>query len=99
MIARRISDGAVVDPHGGARDIEAGRIDIVSPKTFVEDPLRLLRAAQFAARFGYELSDGAREGMIAAASLVRTVSPERVCDELLKLFGSPRRPSVGIAAF
>jgi tRNA nucleotidyltransferase (CCA-adding enzyme) len=96
MIARRIGDGAIVDPFGGVRDIEARVIDIVSPQTFLEDPLRLLRAAQFAARFGYELSEGARSGMLAAAGLVRTVSPERVCEELLKLFGTAGRPSVGI---
>ncbi len=96
MIARRISDDEIIDPFGGVADIAARRIDIVSPKTFVEDPLRLLRAAQFAARFGFELSDGARAGMSAAAGLVRTVSPERVCEELLKLFGTPGRPSVGI---
>jgi putative nucleotidyltransferase with HDIG domain len=96
MIARRISDDKIIDPFGGVADIAARRIDIVSPKTFVEDPLRLLRAAQFAARFGFELSEDARAGMIAAAGLVRTVSPERVCEELLKLFGTAGRPSVGI---
>lgn len=96
MIARRISDDAIVDPFGGVADIEARRIDIVAPQTFVEDPLRLLRAAQFAARFDYELSAGARSAMTAAAKLVRTVSPERVCDELLKLFGTAGRPSVGL---
>jgi tRNA nucleotidyltransferase (CCA-adding enzyme) len=96
MIARRISDDEIIDPFGGVADIAARRIDILSPKTFVEDPLRLLRAAQFAARFGFELSEDARAGMIAAAGLVCTVSPERVCEELLKLFGTPSRPSVGI---
>jgi tRNA nucleotidyltransferase (CCA-adding enzyme) len=96
MIARRIGDDAIVDPFGGVADIQARRIDIVSPQTFVEDPLRLLRAAQFAARFGYDLSDGARAGMIAAAGLVGTVSPERVCEELLKLFATTGKPSVGI---
>ena len=34
--------------------------------------------------------------MTAAASLVGTVSPERVCDELLKLFGTAGRPSIGL---
>jgi putative nucleotidyltransferase with HDIG domain len=96
MIARRIGDDAIIDPFGGVADIQARRIDIVSPQTFVEDPLRLLRAAQFAARFGFELSDSAREGMNAAAGLVSTVSPERVCEELLKLFGTAGKPSVGI---
>jgi putative nucleotidyltransferase with HDIG domain len=96
MIARRIGDDLIVDPNGGVADIAARRIDIVSPRTFVEDPLRLLRAAQFAARFGYELTAGAREAMTAAAGLARTVSPERVCDELMKLFGAAHRPSLGV---
>jgi putative nucleotidyltransferase with HDIG domain len=96
MIARRISDDKIIDPFGGVADIAARRIDIVSPQTFIEDPLRLLRAAQFAARFGFELSDGARAGMTAAAGLAGTISAERVCEELLKLFGTTGRPSVGI---
>ena len=96
MIARRIADGQIVDPFGGVRDIEAHRIDIVSPQTFVEDPLRVLRAAQFAARFRFELSAAARDGMVAAAGLVRTVSAERVGDELTKLFGLAVRPSIGV---
>jgi putative nucleotidyltransferase with HDIG domain len=96
MIARRIGDDAIVDPFGGVADIGARRIDIVSPETFVEDPLRLLRAAQFAARFGFEPSPRARDAMTAAAGLTRTISPERVYDELLKLFGAVQRPSVGV---
>jgi tRNA nucleotidyltransferase (CCA-adding enzyme) len=96
MIARRIGDDAIVDPFGGVADIEARRIDIVSPQTFVEDPLRMLRAAQFAARFDYVLSADARAGMVAAADLVASVSPERVSDELTKLFGMSLRPSIGV---
>src|ERR1700679_33695 len=55
-----------------------------------------MRAAQFSARFGFEFSDGARAGVTASAGLVRSVSPERVCEELLKLFGTAGRPSIGI---
>jgi tRNA nucleotidyltransferase (CCA-adding enzyme) len=96
MVARRIADDEIVDPFGGVADIAERRIDIVSPQTFIEDPLRLLRAAQFAARFSYELSDAARAGMTAAAPLVGSVSPERVYEELLKLFGTSGKPSIGI---
>ena len=64
--------------------------------TFEEDPLRMLRAAQFAARFAYDVGPQARAAMIAAAPLVRTVSPERVCDELTKLFAKAARPSIGL---
>jgi tRNA nucleotidyltransferase (CCA-adding enzyme) len=43
-------DGTLVDPHGGLRDLEARVLRHVSP-AFVEDPLRVLRVARFAARF------------------------------------------------
>ena len=96
MIARSLPDGALVDPFGGERDIEARRIDILTPETFEEDPLRMLRAAQFAARFGYTPSPETAAAMRASAPLVETVSPERIYDELQKLFARAPRPSVGI---
>jgi tRNA nucleotidyltransferase (CCA-adding enzyme) len=43
-------DGAIVDPHGGQRDLQARLLRHVSP-AFVEDPVRILRIARFAARF------------------------------------------------
>ncbi len=96
MIARRIDDGHIVDPFGGVADIAAGRIEIIAPAAFVEDPLRMLRAAQFAARFGFDLGPLATEAMRGSARLVRTVSAERVADELTKLFRKAATPSVGI---
>ncbi|HVS46647.1 MAG TPA: polynucleotide adenylyltransferase, partial [Verrucomicrobiae bacterium] len=48
MIARALPGGELVDPHGGWEDIRARRISILTPQTFEEDPLRVLRAAQFA---------------------------------------------------
>jgi len=96
MIARALPGGELVDPFGGEADIRNRRIDIVTPLTFEEDPLRLLRAAQFAARFDYTLTGLAKSAMSEAAALVSTVSPERVHDELLKLFASAPKPSVGL---
>lgn len=96
MIARAIPSGELVDPHGGAADIRARRIDILTPRTFEEDPLRMLRAAQFAARFGYALTQQTRAAMIDAAPLVQTVSAERVAEEFTKLLVQAPKPSVGI---
>ena len=96
MIARALPEGRLVDPYGGERDIAARRIDILTPETFTEDPLRMLRAAQFAARFRYSLSEATLNAMLASAELVSTVSPERIYDELQKLFARAERPSVGI---
>jgi tRNA nucleotidyltransferase (CCA-adding enzyme) len=95
MIARRLADDAIVDPHGGVEDIRYGRIDIVSESAFADDPLRMLRAAQFAARFRYELTERTAGAMRAAAALVTTVSAERIGEEFTKLF-SAEAPSSGI---
>jgi tRNA nucleotidyltransferase (CCA-adding enzyme) len=95
MIARRLADDVIVDPHGGVADIRAGRIDIVREATFEEDPLRLLRAAQFAARFGYTPTERTAAAMRASAALVTTVSAERIGEEIAKLLTAPA-PSVGL---
>src|SRR6202011_5734774 len=95
MIARRLADDEIADPYGGIDDIRFGRIDIVEESAFEEDPLRMLRAAQFAARFGYALTERAGAAIRAAAALVASVSAERVGEELAKLFSAPA-PSVGI---
>ncbi|HEU5479312.1 MAG TPA: hypothetical protein VFU90_05735, partial [Candidatus Tumulicola sp.] len=50
MLARALPGGALIDPYGGEADIRARRIDVLRPEAFEEDPLRMLRAAQFAAR-------------------------------------------------
>ena len=95
MIARRLDDDAIVDPYGGIEDIRRGRIDIVDDRAFEEDPLRTLRAAQFAARFVYEVTERAKTAMQQASSLIVTVSAERIGDEFAKLM-SAKTPSIGL---
>ncbi len=95
-IARALPGGSLVDPFGGAADIAARRIDIIAPAAFLEDPLRMLRAAQFAARFDFSVSEATRQAMRKAASLAATVSGERVMDELRKLLVLSESPSVGL---
>ena len=97
MLARAFPEGEIVDPYGGEADIRAGRIDMLRPEAFVEDPLRMLRACQFAARFEYEISPATMDAMRGAAPLAASVSPERVRDELVKLLGA-KRPSIGFEA-
>jgi putative nucleotidyltransferase with HDIG domain len=96
MVARALPSGELFDPYDGEADIRAHRIDILTPRAFEEDPLRMLRAAQFAARFEYEPTPATRAAMTAASALVTTVSPERVADELTKLFVRAERPSIGL---
>jgi tRNA nucleotidyltransferase (CCA-adding enzyme) len=51
----RGADGTLVDPHGGAADLKAGVLRHVS-ESFAEDPVRILRVARFAARFGFAVA-------------------------------------------
>src|SRR5271156_6232670 len=94
MLARALPDGALVDPYGGADDIRDRRIDLLRPEALEEDPLRMLRACQFAARFAFRVTEATMAAMRSAAPLVTTVSPERVRDELVKLLGAAV-PSAG----
>ncbi len=96
MLARGLPAGAIVDPYGGRADIRAHRIDVVKAQAFQEDPLRMLRAAQFAARFDYSVTAAVQDAMRAAAPLVRSVSAERVRDEFLKLLTKAGKPSIGL---
>jgi len=96
MMARRLPDGDVVDPYDGAADIRAKRIDVLRIEAFEEDPLRMLRACQFGARFEFSISERTLKAMRAAAPLVQTVSAERVRDEIAKFLVAAPRPSRGI---
>ncbi|HEX7957853.1 MAG TPA: HDIG domain-containing protein, partial [Pyrinomonadaceae bacterium] len=85
--------GEIIDPFGGREDMAAKLLRAVSPETFVEDSLRVLRAAQFAARFGFDVEP-------ATAELCRTIDltdlpAERVWGELEKILLAAPRPSVG----
>jgi tRNA nucleotidyltransferase (CCA-adding enzyme) len=86
--------GHLVDPFGGARDIEARVLRHVGP-AFVEDPLRVLRAARFLARFaplGFTLAPetAALMGEMAASGELAELTPERVWQELARALASPR---------
>ena len=84
--------GEVLDYFGGRADLQAGVIRHVDPVTFREDPLRVLRAAQFAARFGFSVAE---ETEALAASLDLTgLAPERVLAEVNKALMKSPRPSV-----
>jgi tRNA nucleotidyltransferase (CCA-adding enzyme) len=82
-----------VDPFGGRRDIAAGMLRMVDPRTFAEDSLRVLRAIQFAARFGFTLDPETRE--VCRRIPLDDLPPERIWGEIEKLLLQAPRPSVG----
>src|SRR5437773_1099766 len=81
----RGEDGALVDPFGGARDLREGVLRHVGP-AFAEDPLRVLRVARFAARFGFAVAPETEALMrsIVARGELATLSRERVWQELAR---------------
>ena len=84
--------GEIVDYFGGAADLQAGVLRHVEETTFAEDPLRVFRAAQFAARFGFSVAE---ETMTLCSRLdVSRLPGERVFAELQKVLLQAQKPSV-----
>jgi len=77
----------LIDPHGGLADLEHGVLRVLHDRSFVDDPTRALRAARYAARYGFEL-EPETERLLREADLA-TVSSDRVDAELRKLAAEP----------
>lgn len=83
-----------LDPFGGLQDLADRLLREVDPRTFEEDPLRALRAVQFAARFGFTLAPSL--AALCRAAPLGELPVERVRGELDKLLLKAPRPSVGL---
>ena len=80
-----LADGHLLDPFGGYEDLQQRRLRQVSIVAFPEDPLRMLRGIQLAARFALQIEPATRESMRTHAAAITTVAPERIAEELRKL--------------
>jgi tRNA nucleotidyltransferase (CCA-adding enzyme) len=86
--------GEVVDPFDGQADIKNRILRVVATDTFVEDSLRVLRAAQLAARFDLKIDD---ETLALCRSIDLTdLPPERIWGEIEKLLLGAQQPSKGL---
>lgn len=91
-LMQNVLTGEVIDHFGGIDDIKQGVIRHINSQTFVEDPLRVLRAAQFAARFEYEIAD---ETISLCRSMdLSHLSSERIMGEIAKALLMSDRPSI-----
>lgn len=86
--------GELVDPFDGKGDIKRKLLRMVSPKTFAEDSLRVLRAAQFAARFEFGIEKETAD--LCKAINVTDLPKERIWGEIEKLLLRATRPSIGL---
>ncbi|NOT47575.1 MAG: HD domain-containing protein [Acidobacteria bacterium] len=86
--------GEIVDPFNGRGDIEKKILRHVSSETFAEDSLRVLRAAQFAARFDFDIAPETVE--LCKTIDVTDLPKERIWGELEKLLLKAEKPSIGL---
>ena len=84
--------GEIIDHFGGIQDIKNGVIRHVSDDTFVQDPLRVLRAARFASRFGFDIAPETME--LCRNIKLDGLAFERVYEELKKALMKSERPSL-----
>ena len=94
-MAREIPSGKIIDLYGGRADIAKKLIRIVFPEAIAEDPLRILRGAQFAARLGFEIEAATLESMRQNVQSIESVAPERIAEEINKMLLKADKPSIG----
>ena len=84
-IARRLETGDLVDPFNGQQDLQDGVLRTVGPRSFAEDPLRIVRGLRLVSQLGLTPDESTLQQMREEAGSVRLVSSERLGDELAKL--------------
>lgn len=90
-------ENKIIDLYNGVNDIKNKTIKHVSAKTFIEDPLRIYRAIQFAARFGFDIHPRTKlliKDMVSKGMLDE-IPKERVFIEFEKLLTKSEKPSIG----
>lgn len=94
-MAVALPEKTFIDPHGGIGDLEARvlRTPGTPEESFSDDPLRMMRAARFAAQLDFEVAPEVLAAIKGMAGRIEIVSAERVRDELNKLILSahPRK--------
>lgn len=88
----------LLDPFGGVEDLKAKRLKCVDPETFIDDPLRVLRAMQFAARFELTCDQDLLElcRKMVTNKALEELPKERIFEEFKKLLLQSNRPSIGM---
>jgi tRNA nucleotidyltransferase (CCA-adding enzyme) len=84
-MARRLETGEIVDPFEGREDLKRGVLRTVQPRSFAEDPLRLVRGLRLVSQLGLDPDDGTLRQMREEAGSIALVSGERLGEELAKL--------------
>lgn len=89
--------GEIHDPFGGVKDIKERCLRITDKERFADDPLRVLRGAQFVGRFGLEVEPESMQILQEMSPRLKEISKERVLEEWKKLLLKSEKPSLGLA--
>ena len=79
------NEGNIVDPYHGQEDLKNKIIRVVNPDAFSDDPLRMIRAIQFASRFGFTIEPKTADMIRKNAARIKEISPERILIEFDKI--------------
>lgn len=94
-MALALDSEKLIDPLHGMVDLKNRQLRMTSATSFQDDPLRMIRAVQFAARFQFIVEPNTFKAMRSYAALISTVSAERIAEELNKLLLLAKKPSDG----
>lgn len=78
-------EGRIYDPFDGLVDLQMKVIRVTNPRAFSDDPLRMLRVVQFAARFGFTVDEATMKLIKENAHRISEISGERILDEFQKI--------------
>ena len=95
-MCKSLLDGSIHDPYGGLKDLFQGVIKHTDDKTFIEDPLRVLRIMQLLPRKGKIVSPDTIKICKSMSDKFNTISKERVFEEFNKLLLKADKPSMGL---
>ncbi|MBT4265536.1 MAG: CCA tRNA nucleotidyltransferase [Deltaproteobacteria bacterium] len=96
-IGLNLLTGGILDPFNGGDDLKNRILRVVDPETFIEDPLRVFRGIQFAARFRLTATSGTMTVFRNLLDNLPELPQERIFEEMKKLLLKADTPSVGLA--
>jgi tRNA nucleotidyltransferase/poly(A) polymerase len=90
-VALNLMDGALIDPTGGLSDIQDRHLRILHPRSFLDDPTRMLRGVRLSERLGFSMEEATAEAMreAIAQDALSWISRERVWREILLSLREP----------
>jgi poly(A) polymerase len=90
--------GELIDPFGGLHHLDKGILQtpLHPDKTFIDDPLRMMRVVRFAAQLHFKIEEETYQSLTRNAERLQIISKERIIDEFNKILRTPK-PSIGLA--